>query len=64
VAAGSQNKKRKRSDGDTTIHSNSNAEDENLDEPTKAWLEKNTLECGGCQGRIMKASGCDKVRFC
>ncbi|CAB9511498.1 expressed unknown protein [Seminavis robusta] len=36
--------------------------DETIDESTKAWLEANTLECGGCQGRITKSSGCDKLQ--
>mmetsp|Transcript_15601 Transcript_15601/g.29499 ORF Transcript_15601/g.29499 Transcript_15601/m.29499 type:complete len:353 (-) Transcript_15601:56-1114(-) len=29
---------------------------------TEAWLEKNTISCGGCQGRIMKSEGCDKLQ--
>ena len=47
------NKKRKVQEIDST----------SSDDPkTQAWLEANTLECGGCQGRIMKSSGCNKLQ--
>lgn len=32
------------------------------DESTRAWLEANTIQCGGCEGYIMKESGCDKLQ--
>ena len=33
-----------------------------VDVETQTWLEANTIECGGCQGRIMKSEGCDKLQ--
>ena len=56
-------KKNKTSKRKLDSHSTtSSSQSQFIDSETQLWLDTNTIECGGCQGRIMKSEGCDKLQ--